>query len=780
MTDLSFKIIPERIDAPFKEVWEELSQVQELYVPYIPIREMPHLSALGAERTADDTCLLYSCDRVYEIIDRLGWRNESQQLMGAVLTHQRLVPNDMVAISMPSSQLIERYFHSPRTLSGIIWNSNSNKQLRQVPCVTDLVASARILGMLSSCDPWASSAPHVSLVDRYVEMDNPYAVLHHAVLARDEGAPVDSFYFGEIGALITLGLYNQVGQYYQWYPGRGGDSDRFEILSARIETLNSKPDSALRRLDKLGSIPRYFHLIALERGRALFSLNDHDGAIAAYSEAVDHPETKITATLGRGIATRAKFYNAQDGEQGLSQALHDFETVCSQKSYAEAESLHHCGTVLFPLNRVDEAIERYEAAIALRYSAVSYRNLFLALHLKGDLEEAKRAHQILSDLSPQAAQGLEKYLAEQPKSQSDKGCLDSPSKALHEPLKSVEECSKNSLEAFQQLKQADFGFTGDLADFLRMDDYIDYHAPQGKFLPSSMLHKLSEEEFQELIHRIGSHLAGVLVRRKYARWDIQAPNGELGAVVRFLRSKEFRESICIHSQLQRRIAQGAIADNLTLLETLVSHLPDFDKQRRQYKRTVDSRPLEEQDLNSLNRRIDATVELLAHYGYSLDRSYTDLVTLDTILRTELTMEGGSLRFSNKLTANTDLDAVTFVEDIGLLLGSIYLHHTRGSWRAHPEVAGMMVESTILNPLAPVALTTRYFTDSSGDVSFDQKYRSSLVLAELAYQKKNGSLNSLEEICEALEKELPNLAKDDPSGQATRRMAQSVVRFSATA
>lgn len=779
MVDLPLTIVPTKIDAPFREVWEELLQVQELFVPYIPISQMPHLATLGAERTADDTCLLYSCDRLYEIIDRLGWRNPSQQLMGTALTHQRLVPNDMVAISMPTMQLVERFYHSPRKLSGIIWNSGSDKQLGQVPCVTDLVAMARILGMLSSRDPWATASSHPELAAQYVETNNPYAVLHHAVLAREEGASVDSFYFCEMTALITLGLYNQVGQYYQWYAGRGEDYERFEILSARIETLNGDSHAALQRLAKLGSASRSLHLIELERGRALFMSNDYDGAIAAYSEALNHSETRITATLGRGIATRAKFYNAQDGERGLIQALNDFQEVCSFNCYAKAESLHHCGTVLFPLNRVGEAIECYEAAIALRYSAVSYRNLFLALHKEGDFEQAKTVYQIISDLSPQATQGLESYLAEPANHRIQQESEDLGSKSLNVSLKSVDECNKNSLEAFHRLKQEDFGFTGDLMDFLRMDDYINYHAPLGRFLSSSTLHSLTTEQQDERLHEIGCHLAGVLVRRKYARWDIQDVRGKSGTVVRFLRSEIFRESICLYSQLSRRISHGAVADNLTLLEMLVSHLSDFEKQAKQYKRTRKSKQLAPEALTELNRRIETTVELLASYGYSLDRSYTDLITLDTILQNELSIEGGSLRLSDKLTSTKPLDAVTFVEDIGLLLGSIYLHHTRGSWRSHPEVVGMMVESPILNPLAPVALTNRYFSDSSGGFSLDKSYRPSLVLAELAHQKKSGSLNSIEEICEALERELPNLRKDDPSGQATKRMAQSVVRLSAT-
>jgi tetratricopeptide (TPR) repeat protein len=139
------------------------------------------------------------------------------------------------------------------------------------------------------------------------------------------------------------------------------------------------------------------------RGVARRSLGDSHGAIADYTAAAGRPgapsEVVAKALVNRGAA----FGAAGDPNRALS----DFQSVVDKPGVASeqrASAMLNSGVALTMLNRVTEAVARFEECLGLRASAKSVHGAFAELirtHLEsGGAEDAARLTARLHEFEP--------------------------------------------------------------------------------------------------------------------------------------------------------------------------------------------------------------------------------------------------------------------------------------------------------------------------------------------------------------------------------------------
>lgn len=779
----TYKIIPSR-EAPFREMWQELAELTRLYVPYMTAED----GGFGAGASVTDGYLTIEGPEIEKTLDKITWVSSDKERYGIVFTDPHLIESDVISIRVPVISALERYFHNPRKVAGLMFNPNldlfprkagteNNKKQDCFNWTAKRFFLPRLLGMLQSKDPWSDyGTSHVALGEENIRRNQIYSAFHHAALAREQGAGLNDYFYIEILALACLGLYEQVQQYYSWYLQQGEKDVRAQILQAYLYTLSGKPEDAIAILQPLTSNPLYEAWVHLELARAHLRAKQPTKALELFDLCLSLDPHNADVLLGRGIALR-NLHLEEKNKEGLAEARKTFLAVVDLHGYHEPEALHHIGTLHLQLEEWSEAKVFFKRTLEKRFSGVSLRNLILVLHAQGQLAVAAEEYRTLLELSPADAAGLEAYfptpaaaasLSSKPSSQQQKQPLRLASQV------EVERLNKQALEATKQLHQWKVPVLGDIMDFRRIDEYFCYHAPFGHFLETCVFHNLGEKDLSSLLLAIAQHLSGVLVRRNHARWVMPADEDPLNVSVRMNNKEAFQEPLCFAQIVAHRIAVGAEADNLTNLDFLVSLQPEYDKLSRNYATPLPQQDSSEREIEQYRKCADSAKQLLKKLGVTLNDTLSDLVVLDTAIDA-IFLPGGIPKGESQIQAMIGKDPQEFSLGLGFHFGFLCVRYTQGTWVSHPSLLAVSLRDTLLNPLYPVQrVLNRIGLAAQADILHTlSSFESPLVCAHLARKLQNHEIETRENVASLLAQFLPSVPKDDPSGASLERMVTMI-------
>jgi tetratricopeptide (TPR) repeat protein len=258
----------------------------------------------------------------------------------------------------------------------------------------------------------AQREPHARLAERLLDEDRVFAAFHHAALAREGGADLESFFLTELDALCRLGLRKEAASFQEWYVSQGGRKPRrVALYAARRQIEAGQPEAALRACAPFLDDPELAARAWLEQGRALVALRRPGEAVAAFDRSLALRPGASETLLGKGIALRTLYWEPGNPE-GLRAAAACFEEVRERGDFSVPEATHHLATIHLAFEEWARVEELSREAHRLRQSPVSRRNLCLSLHAQGRIEEAFQEYQFLAQHDPVQAAPLQKYFAQ--------------------------------------------------------------------------------------------------------------------------------------------------------------------------------------------------------------------------------------------------------------------------------------------------------------------------------------------------------------------------------
>lgn len=749
----------------FKDQWSWLSNVKELFIPYLPANEI----GFSPGFKIDDEKFILDMDPLPLVttIDRLSWCQIDKQPYGLASSDRKLIERGIVPLHLPTAQLIERYFHSPMNLVGM--NITRPAAAGQADCYTiQRAVMARLIGMLQAKEPWGKDGLwHAEQARLALTKDQVYVAFHHAASAREAKVPLDEYFFSEYECLSVFAMDTEMAQYLNWYKKQGGKHPRADLLQAASLIWGNQIEQAQPLLEKVSKHCELSAELTYERARASLIGGDPKTAISLFEDCLSFNENHFDAWLGLGIAIRTLHY--RDGnESELNRAKRSYERVVEFHGYRESEAIHHIGTIHARFQRHSQAEECFRKVLLLRHSGVSRRNLILTLHAQGRKEEAAKEYQILLKLEPTQASNLEQIIFTGSSNNSQSVSI---AKTAHGPTPlQIDQMNKAAVAAMQQLKTWGLPVQGDILDFKRVDEWFSHYAPTGRFSERSAFHGLKDGEVAGVILIIARHLAGVLVRRNHARWVLAQKEDESMTTIRMVDTTLFKDPLFLTGSVLTRYAVGAQSDNTTNLTFIVANLPEYSKLSATYKSIIDRQPATKSQLDLYKKEASNAVTICQQAGYNLSSDLGDLRILDKLID-ESFEPSGMLRPNCSLSQHLKGETITFAIALGLHLGLLMQKFSHAVWYHSDESASMMVKSPYINDQYPITLIrNRIALVGKADcmselVSFEPP----LVCADLAHKFKMHEITTSAQITELLDRAIPAIRKEDPSGGALERM-----------
>ncbi|MCB0346387.1 MAG: tetratricopeptide repeat protein [Bdellovibrionales bacterium] len=730
--------------SPEKSFLENYGVLRNIPNLYIPVGWEGEMAADPNDR-----------QQVLDFLDMAFVNLTPDMKVSLVYTNPSFAGPDTTLAELPTDVALERIFHNKNvqgvTFDGVVGSSNPAHTVYSfvLPMIVGMIRADAV-----DCD----AMTHVGKARDALAKDKAYEAFFHAALARDCGAPKEHFYFLELECLMTLSLHTQVQQYYRWWDGEGMKQERGLFL-ARSHSLSGDTPGAFKLLKpyfKSGKVPA---MAWLERGRALCISQRYDEAVAAFDKCLAMEPDNCDALVGKGISVRALHY-ASGNVEGLNQALECFKKVEQCGDYHVPEALHHAGTIHIAMQNWEEGEKTFRKTLMLRGSDVSRRNLALTLHAQGRVEEGRVYYNYLIRYCPEQAQGLEKYY--------QTGGQTYVINVGETP--SIEERLTAYIEtARERMKQLNMVWHGDVCDWRRFDDYVDYYAPGGKFLRGSALHGLEGADLQEWLLDISLHLAAIVVEKGFARWVI--PNDQNMADVEI----EFNEGCGVgkynlFNSVLHRVEVGANADNLTNLEMLISMTSEFDEVVGSYRNPYPALPASPGRIAEFERRAARACTEMRRRGFNLTGDLNDLREIECIVMS-LFQENGAL----KQMMDNDTLTDDFVFDIGFQLGMVCAKYYGGEWYDHDDVFGISIHCTGYAPIHPIRrlLKRIEYGLNADSITSLLSLEPALICADLTNKLREHEISTREELAAMLAEALPSVMDEDPSGKSLDRMVTMI-------
>jgi len=768
------RIIPNKVSSSCQEMWGELRHLSEIFIPYMEATQI--YGEAGSEMHCGNLFITMGEQSTLDTIDSLSWSTPDSGRVALLYTDSQIVARGMIPLALAPSVALERFFFSPREIDSIIFNPIDDGPEHFSYGVKRFYLP-RLIGMLRSDEPWDGDAiAHAKKAADFYAQDRIFEALHHSALARELGAPVDAYFFTEIQSLISCSLWENVQQYLRWYETKEASSPRLEILRARLLSVGGQPDKARDCLVKLIEDKQFAASVSLEIGRAYLIEKKPELALEAFDKCLSVAPTSWDAQLGRGIAIRSMHYQSGDSAK-LLEAKKSFEAVVAMGGLHSAEAYHHCGTICGRLLMLDEAVDYYRQALAARYSSVSRMNLALMLKQMGDWDEAVKEFQLLDSLDKKSADNIRAQFAGNENITEipvGKPSRPEPESKPLSPLMQTEQFAKQSLAAYEQIKEWKIPLQGDLMDFRRLDEFFSLFAPQGRFSEQCVFHGLPDSDVGPVLLTMGQHLAGLLVRRGHARWSMNGKDDTFGASVIFKDNAVLTQPFNFFVQTIRRFEAGANQDNLTSLEFMIAHLPDYGNLSRVYISPWKKERASAALIAQWDSEAKWVATALSKCGFNLTREMSDLQMIDDAIDLCFT-EPGVLSQEELVKRSVGDDARRLTFALGMHLGFIVQKFTEGAWLNHPNGSGICIDECLLTPVYPVRKIEERIQALGGELTLVgiATLVSPLACAHLARKIQKHEIETREELKRLLRSAIPSLMEDDPSGSAVERMTSLI-------
>ncbi len=666
-------------------------------------------------------------------------------------------PNATLA-KIPTDVALERIFHN-KQVQGVTFDGMVG-EATPAHTVYSFVLPM-IVGMLRTDEVDCDAMRHASKAREALTADRIYQCFFHAAQARECGAAKDYFYFLEMECLMTLCLHQQSQQYYRWWDGEGMKKER-GLYTARSHSLSGDTAGAFKLLKPYFTSGKVPALAWLERGRALCISQRYDEAVIAFDKCLSMEPNNCDALLGKGISIRALHYHSGDVD-GLKQALECFKLVEEHGDYHVPEALHHAGTIYIATQNWVEGEKTFRKTLKLRGSDVSRRNLALTLHAQGRVDEGRVYYEYLMQYCPEQAEGLGKYYQAETGGHTyvvEVGNTASPEERLTAYI----------AEAREKLKTLNMVWHGDVCDWRRFDDYIDYYAPAGgSFLKGSALHGIQGVDLQEWLLDIALHLAAIVVENGYADWVI--PDDLNMADVEI----EFKEGMGVgkhnvFNNAWRRLEVGAMADNMTNLEMLISMTPEYSSCVKSYRNPYPSLPASPGRVAEFERRAARACKEMQKRGFTLNGDLNDLREIECIVMSLFQDDGALKQMMDNNTLSDD-----FVFDIAFQLGVVCAEYYGGEWYDHDDLFGISIQCAGYSPIHPIRRLLKRIEYGMNADAFSSllSLEPALVCADLTNKLREHEINTREELSSMLAEALPSVMDEDPSGKSLDRMVTMI-------
>jgi tetratricopeptide (TPR) repeat protein len=668
----------------------------------------------------------YDPDRRWGAFDSLGVRGiddltfvDGPQLKTIVAyTEEPPHPTGLRAIALPAQVALERIFFHIQGVSSIVLNPRrepeSVPEQQRGACVelpTDFPLERTIVREQLPFIIGAYSTPQKKMTDvveragRAYRENSLFEAFHLARRARLEGASNSHrAWFIELMALSFLGLADEAMALYEEYPLRGSSEPEAQLVAGRYRLLLKQLNEARTILHGLTFNSELGAFAATELARSYVMSAEFDRAIDLATEASQKDQSFCDARLVRGIAQRGLSYSGGD-EDGLRDALKDFEYVAKHGDFNAPEALFHAGTVLGRMGALDEAEIALRQSLFGRDRYSSRDALVRVLCAAGKMEWAREELELVCAVAPSVTQALRQEV-EAHFVQGHGLRRDDVSQDL------TADGPEQSVPAAKELLQTwGIPLTGTIVDCAVLDDFINRYAPAGEFLaegPGAPLQQAGEA----VVARVFTLYVGdLLIAQGGASWDSSA--GRALALVTTAGGR-----IPLESFVQERLLLGASGDNFSNLESLAG---EFNKSSSGTSWTggswwVAATPDEVADFH---KEASWGKEKLEALGAQLTGALGDLEEIDRVVE-HIFEPGGVLQEFAEETVGDELDR--FVASLGLLVGKLVAGLLNGAWYRHEQAEGISLLVADLGRIFPIArLQRRVYLSSAADGT--QKLRS---------------------------------------------------------
>lgn len=756
---------------PFSENWSAIRDLTSLFLPV----------GWEAERAVEDG----DAEGLRDFIDRPGVEAQPGYRVQLVYTDPSRADKNTIVMGDTAFSVLHRTFRA-NACSGVLFNHRDTPpdagSAQHQAYTMHSWTIPRLLGLLKTDSPELAWEEHLAKATSAFENNDIYSCFYHIAEARESGGAIHRCFLLEFEALLTLGCYQQAESFLDWFRPQCKRREMLEIPRARLLTISGHPKEALTLLKPLLVKSGKDPILWLERGRAFYRENRVSEAITSFEQCLKRDPQNIDAMLGLGIAIRGMHYESSNRE-GLEEAASWLTKVLENGDYFRAESAHHLGTIHLALEEYEKAEQSFQQALELAPSTVSRRNLALVRHALDRKDEGIQQARYLKTYFPQEAAGLERYYpdlsggttyvvtSDGASGSSTLTVSNSQNSAYVSSETSGSSSAATSSDAVPTtLKKLGLCFQGDLMDFRRFDDYVNYYAPCGTFLPSSAFAALNMQEFNQRLIECAQHFASVLHRGRHAR------PGKEGAQVEFLEGPSSGSTLDLSASLLRRIDAGSASDNMTSLEFLVLGLAPYSAQRQDYKNPFVTFEMEEERIAALKARARRARDMMESLGLPLSGNSNDLRQMDLAINSFFD-EASEIRKAVIEKRFSD----SSIEDLGIYLGFLVQKLAGGQWYEHPDVQGLALRGLGIQDIYPVARVTQLFLAGrpSGAIDCLTGLEAPLAMANLCKQVQKHEITTRAQLREALAEAIPSLMLDDPTGAAVNRMTEVVMAMSNT-
>lgn len=691
--------------------------IQELEA--LNLGDLPVLEVVARETVP------YRIDRQWGPFDELGlraiddlWFPESSKERALVFSASEIaLPDGFESIAIPAPIALERAFFHIQEISMTVINPKSPVEgVSELQCgVFEAVRGAEgeeirlsraelaaVLGMLSSGKKRAAN-PLVK-ARNLLRDGSLFEAYYLARRCREQGkGDVKLAWFLELMSLSFLGLPEESLAAYEEYPERGSSGPHAMLLAARFRLLLRQMNEARTILHTLTFNEELGALAACELARSYNMSGDFSRAIDAASLAISKDGSYAEAYLVRGVAHRGIAYPSGE-EDGLKEALKNFEVVAKRSGFGAAEASFHAGTVFGRLGALDEAERSLRQSLFQRDRFSARDALVRVLCAGGESCEAQDELSVLEKLAPTLSQKLKADVAEHL----------TPS-AVHKPTPAeagvVADLWSGDFTAAREAasKVVDswklpISRTAD--DFAVLDDFINRFAPAGDFPSTGEWGALGRADSATVARVLAIYLGDLLVTLGGAAWAETS-----GDRLTVQLSKDGNQ-VPIEAFVRERIVLGAAGDNFSGLESLVSDL-------RSAEEIIKAPPLPNwwgvasaADRAEYSEAAAHGAKRLSQLGAKLTGGLADLEEVDRIV--DMCFEpGGSVKSGMEETLAESADQ--FVIESALYVGSIVTGIVPAEWCSHAQPEGISLFHPGTGRIFPVAkMQRRVFLSTAAD------------------------------------------------------------------
>ena len=520
---------------------------------------------------------------------------------------------------------------------------------------------------------------------------------------RQGGEDLHKAWFLELWSLSFLGLPEEALALYEDYADRGSPEPLALLLSGRFRLLLKQLNEARTIFHTLTFMPQVGARAECELARSFLSSGEFARAIDLATAAIKRDEQALESFLVRGIAQRGLAYSSGD-EEGLREALADFERVATAGGFHAPEASFHAGTVFARMGDLEAAERSLRQSLFQRDRFSTRDALIRVLSAANKWNVALDECDVLLSIAPQATKALAEELRHhsvQSQVQESKEDVNFD-QDLWSPV-AAQACAA----ALHKLQQWRVPVTGRVTDIILLDDFINRFAPAGEFIAEGEFALLSQEKLSVVARVFALHIGHILQQRGLA--VLEEP---LGRKVKAALSVD-GQRLQLEAFIDERILLGAASDNVSSLESLLA-----DAGHEEVVAGSDFLPTwwiraDQNHVAEIQQLSEEAKKTLQGLGAVLNDNLMDLEEIDRVVDEAFEPSGRSER-----PEFAEVDAIArFVVGVGLMIGSLIDRFVPCTWFFHPQPEGISLFNANLGRLFPVAkVQRRIYLASAADYS----------------------------------------------------------------